>query len=366
MKSVFIALGLSLVLMVVGCKKDEGPASSNIDNSDIPADPGGSAPATTINNITTIGATFQKVPGNESRVKVNLLGILHPVTGQPISFVANSSVWVTEDGILKGIKVTPVGGTTVLSADVVFVVDNSGSMGEEADSIASRIIAFANYLQASGLSVRVGAVGHGYSSDQEVYGALNLTTAAALQTYLNRATGLQRTVGFGGSDSAALAAAAYSGFSASSGGENSVIGITFADSLFSWRSGANRVYVVFTDEPTQPGGLSFWSTSGLMSRWSTGKGTIHTIFSDDTTGSWTPLYYERPWDLSTLTGGTMKFIPSNAAGLDLTTLPVTGALASSALIEFLTTNPGGTHNVIVTVRGGTTADGKKIFPNVTY
>lgn len=364
--SKFLISAILTMSILAGCKKDD-PVTPN-PNSDIPVDSGGAAPATTVNNITTIGATFQKTPGNESRVQINMLGVLHPITGQPIQFTANSSVWVTEDSVLKGIKVTAAGGGTVLGADVVFVVDNSGSMGQEADSVARKIIAFANFLEASGLNVRLGCVGHGRGSDQRVYGALNLTSANALQTYLNRTTvALSRTVGFSGPDSAALAAASLAGFYSSGGGENSVIGITFADSLFSWRSNANRVYVAFTDEPTQPGGSMFWSTQGLISRWTTAKGTIHTVYSEDTVGrTWTPLQNERPWDLATLTGGTKRFIPSNAAGLDLTTLPVTTALASSALIEFVSANPNIAHNVTITVKGATTADGKKRFTNITY
>jgi hypothetical protein len=352
----------------VGCtKKDNGPGSpATVGNEDIPKDPGGAAPATSFNNIQTIGATFSKTPGNEARIKINLLGISHPVTGQLIQLVPGSSLWITEDNLLKGVKLTSAGSGSVLNADVVFVVDNSGSMGEEADSIASKIIAFANYLQSSGLSVRVGCVGHGYNSDQMVYGAINLTDAQALSSYLNRYTGLMRTYGFSGSDSAKLAGAASAAFNSYSGGENSVIGISYADSLFSWRAGANRVYVIFTDEPTQPGGLQQWSTDGLIGRWSGAKGTIHTVYSSDTTSSWSALYYERPWDLSRRTGGTYKVIPYNAAGLDLTTLPVTGALATSVLLEYLTSNPNGTHNVVVTVKAASGADGKKEYLNIAY
>lgn len=90
-----IALVLSVGMFAAGCKKDESPASSN-NNTDIPPDPGGNAPATTINNVAP-SATFAKTAGNENRIRINLLGILDPTTGSPISLVANQTLFVTED-----------------------------------------------------------------------------------------------------------------------------------------------------------------------------------------------------------------------------------------------------------------------------
>ncbi len=355
-----IALVLSAGVFAAGCKKDEGPASSN-NNADIPPDPGGSAPATTINNVAP-SAAFGKTAGNENRIRINLLGIIDPTTGSPINLIANQTLYVTEDNVLKGIKVSTPTGTATLLADVVFTVDNSGSMGQESDSIAARIIDFVNFLAASGLDLRVGAVGY----DGRVRGAINLTTAAALSAYLNRpgfiSTG--RTRGFSGADSARLETAAAT-HATGIGGENGIVGVTFADSLFTWRSAAQRVYVNFTDEPTQPNNLVYWSTEGLCARWQPGKGTIHTVYSADTTRTWTRLLSERPWDLSACTGGTVKFVPATAAGLDLRTLPVTGALASSRLVEFVSANPSGQHTVVITVKTSS-ADGKTTFSNITY
>jgi hypothetical protein len=335
----------------------------------IPDDPGGAAPVTTINNITTIGATFEKAGENDNKVRINLLGILHPVTGEPIRFSANSNIWVTEDDVLKGIRITSASRSEDLRVDIVFVVDNSGSMGEESDSVASKIVSFVRHLDKSGLDVRVGCVGQ----DGRLNGALNLTSAANLQAYLierdRRIRGVRRTFGFSGPDSAALLAAAYSRMFRASGvgGENSVLGITFADSTFSWRPDANRVYVIFTDEPTCVGRDAYWSAEGLLSRWSPEKGTIHTVFSEDTLRmrNWSSRY-ERPWELSRLTGGTMKFISRNAKDLDLTTLPVTNVLTNSVLIEFMSANPNVPHDVTITVKEGETADGVKKFVATRY
>lgn len=369
----FMVPMIVFMLVISGCKKSNSSEPENTDNSDIPANPTTAIPATTVNNIIP-SATFTKMPGNENRIQINLLGIINPTTGQTIVFDSNN-LFVVEDGTLKGIKITQVGSGVTLKADVVFIVDNSGSMSEEADSIASKIIAFSNYLQTSGMDVRVGCVGHGYDSDQKVYGALNLTNASSLSAYLNRKKGTSRTVGFSGSDSTQFkSAAATFGPNTSAGGENSIVGIMFADTYFSWRSGANRVYVIVTDEPTQPGNVTTWSTEGFRTRWSASKGTIHSVYSveywngsipDTTKNNWSAGTFERPWTLATLTGGTIKFIHSDATDLDLTQLPVTGALSKSYLIEFLSSNPNISHDVSIIVKLPG-ADGKATYSNITY
>jgi hypothetical protein len=362
---------LIIALVVGGCKKSS-TEPDNTDNSDIPANPTGTIPTTTINNIIP-SATFTRMPGNENRIQINLLGIVNPSTGQTIDF-NTSNLFIIEDGVLKGIKITQVGGNVTLKADVVFIVDNSGSMYQEADSIASKIIAFSNYLQANGLDIKVGCVGYAGG----VNGAQNLTDPSTLETYLNRSYGTDRTIGYSGPDSSRFEAADGQFYNSS---EDGIVGIMFADSLFSWRSGANRVYVNFTDEAIQPDNANKWSVADFVSHWSASKGTIHSVFSlasyywsgsvPDTSSekenyySWTPGQYERPWTLSNATGGSIKFIHGDATDLDLTLLPVTGALAKSFLVEYLTSNPNTSHTVIIIVKT-TGADGKVTYTNLSY
>ncbi|ACF13396.1 hypothetical protein Ctha_0931 [Chloroherpeton thalassium ATCC 35110] len=350
---------------VAGCD-DDNPSDSTDLNSDIPADPGGSAPEVTIGNLSTLipNVSFITTDGNTERIKVNMSGILDPNTGEAIELTGNQTIFVTEDGVLKGLKITKAGDGNTLKADVVFVVDNSGSMSQEADSIASKIIAFVDYLSTQGLDLEVGVVG--YDDDGDVSGALNLTTSSEMSTYLNRYTGTDRTKGFSGTDSAAFEVAAQD-YASEISRENGVVGITFADSLFSWRSDAQRVYINFTDEPTQPSYQSWFSSQGICSRWM-GKGTIHTVWSGSDTSyyNWVAQYRENPADLSTCTGGTFKQVSYNASDLDLTTLPVTGALAESVLIEFVTKSVSGTHTIKITVTNGTNSDGEKTHEAIVY
>ncbi len=357
-KLLLILLFALTSLIYFACDSAETPA----DNSDIPSDPSGvTVPTTTKNNILP-SATFTAV-GN--RVKLNLLGLLDPTTQQPIIFnydasnPQNSNLFVQEDGVVKGLKVTKVGTGNVLTADVVFLVDNSGSMDQEADSVAASIIEFANFLQASGLDVKFAVVGFSVSGD--INGGINFTTAQKLSTYLNHSYGTYRTEGFSGPDSAALETRAYNfGYA---GDENGVMAAFFADSVYSWRPGAQRVMVLFTDEPTQNMDGIHWTNAQACSLLS-GKTTIHTIYSSDTTYSSWNQYNERPWEVSICTGGTYKFIPYNAAGLSLKDLPVAGALANSYLVEYVTSQTGKAHTVKVTVFTST-ADGAQTF-NVTY
>lgn len=357
-----VALFICAALVIGGCSKsDTNPVTGGgTDNSDIPADPTGvTVPSTTVNNIQPT-ATFQVTAGNTSRIKLNLTGLVNPATNQPITLTAQSNFWLSEDGTIKGIKLTKVSTSNVLKADIVFTVDISGSMGEEADAIANSIIAFSQALATSGLDVQFGVVG--YYGDVE--GAINLTSATNIQTYLNRSTGTYRAVGFSGADSAALQTTA-STYAAghSSVAEDGVVGILFANSNFTWRSGAQRIFINFTDESTQPYNMAAWSTATLVSTIG-GQATVHTVWSGsaDTANaySWTTLVNERPWDMSRLTGGTVKLVNSNASDLNLSTLPVAGALSNSYLVEFLTSDPNVTHTVIITVKESG-ADGKKTY-----
>jgi hypothetical protein len=344
-------------LIYFSCDTAENPEDQN---TDIPADPTGvTIPTPTKNNVLP-SASFTTTG---SRVKLNLLGLIDPTTNQPLTLSYNSTnpqasnIFVEEDGVVQGLKVTKVGTGNVLTADIVFCVDNSGSMGQEADSVALSIIAFANFLQASGLDVKFAVVGY----DSYPNGGINFTNAQTLSSYLNRQTGTSRTDYFTGSDSVALFERAYNfGYA---GGENGVIAAIFADSVYSWRAGAQRVFINFTDEPTQSLSDGTWNNAMGCSLLS-GKATVHTVFSRDSSYYTWDFDDERPWELSICTGGTIKFIPEDASGLSLKDLPVAGALANSYLVEFVTAKTGVAHVVKVTIYTST-ADGVQTF-NVTY
>lgn len=262
------------------------------------------------------------------------------------------NIWVEVDGKPKGILVYNTSddqdNNVQVRADLVFLVDNSGSMGQEADAIARDIVSWTQKLSNSGLDMRYGCVGY----DGNITGALNITDANTLSRYLNTNTGVNRTRHFGGSDATALqnAAASYKNGT----NECGVAALRFADEKFTFRSGANRIYVNFTDEPNQPQGKEGFSVNYVngQTNWNTSKGTIHTVYSGNTNFSETSLYKEYPWKMSTYTGGTFLTASSSFTGVTLESLPVTGAMMNSYIIRFTNVADlmdGQQHKVTITI-----------------
>lgn len=295
-------------------------------------------------------------------IKFNLTGIVDPteVGGWLKLYGTGSSiqnVWMEIDGNAKGIAViNTIDESTVTSAvDLVFLVDNSGSMGQEADAVANGIDAWAQKLSNT-LDMRFGCVGY----DGRLTGALNITTADELSNFLAQGYGTSRTYHFGGADAEDLQTAASSYHN--NWNECGVAALRYATDLFNFRTGANRVFVNFTDEPNQPNNQEKWSVewvNPVNGNWKPAMGTIHTVFSDEydaayseTDSRWTPLIDECPWLLSTYTGGTKKFAPSSFSGVTLDDLPITGALMNSYVISVTNVTSlfdGQEHTVKITI-----------------
>jgi len=356
-------ISISLLALFFACST---PAD---EDNDIPANPTDiTVPAPIHNNIQP-SASFEKSSSSSSRIIVNLLGLINPSSDQPIELKADYeggdyNFYLEEDGIVQGVLLNKVSSGNILKADIVFTVDNSGSMGQEADSVALGIIAFANYLTDQGLDAEFGCVGYSGS----VNGGVNLTSALELEDFLSNRLyynyGTYRTYGFAGPDSALLQEESYNWYSGS--GENGVVAVLYADSLYSWRPGAQRVFVNFTDEPTQSSTYynPVMNTAHMCSKLF-GKASVHTVFSQDSSYySWSETR-ERPWAMSECTGGTQIFIPDDASGLNLTTLPVAGALSNSYKIEFITASASGSHTVVITITDAN-ADGKITYSEITY
>lgn len=280
---------------------------------------------------------------------------------------SRQNIWMDIDGTPKGIAISNVEPDEADKPliDLIFLVDNSGSMSEEADAVAREIIEWSKLL-AQKVDIRFGCVG--YSVNGRVNGALNVTNVNALSSYLNRSTGTGRTVGFSGSDASKLKNAAGSYISTD---ECGVLALRFADEHFSFRSGANRIYVNFTDEPNFPNKQSRWSVEYVKNQqnWNVSQGTIHTVYSGSTNYQWKINVQEDPRMLSQYTGGTTIIAPSSFAGVTLESLPVTGAVTNSFVLRFNVTEGLliGTHRVQMTILS---TDGKvkanRVFENVVF
>lgn len=279
---------------------------------------------------------------------------------------AKQNVWLNINGREKGVKIINgenAGSGTKAKADIVFLVDNSGSMSEEANKIAAEIVRWSQKLSQT-MDVKFGCVGidHRY-----INGALDITDVQTLQQYLNCNTGTSRTEHYGEymtnqpANMSRLKEAAKNYTNA--GGECGGIMLHFADENFTFRSGSNRFYVYFTDEPNQPGGVNGypWSVKTVdrtsqYYNWDSSKGVIYTVYSgldlDGEPHNWTNWNYnEDPTLFSTYTGGQIIKTTGNF-NISLDDLPVTGAITQSFIFTFNITpdlSVGGTYDITIII-----------------
>lgn len=314
---------------------------------------------------TTIVPNFQltmETDGDDAIVRVDLTGIQDVETLNWLKLVgtgySEQNLWIEVDGTPKSFVVyNKEDENEKTAADLVFLVDNSGSMGEEANAVARDIVSWANKLEASDIDIHFGCVG--YSEYGTINGGINLTDANSLSNFLNRSTGTRRTVGFEGADAEILSekASAMTRVYDECGG----MALRYADQNFSFRLGANRIYVNFTDEPNQPNRNNDYSVEFFKDQenWNTTQGTVHTVYSDwNTSYSESIGYREWPWRISEYTGGTVKYVSSSFADVTLEDLPVTGAMQNSYIIRFTNVKQymdGLEHDVKITILS---ADGK--------
>lgn len=325
-------------------------------------------------NLAIPQPAFYVDENNEDILNMSLTGIQIPGTDEWMELFgtghASQNIWVEVDGKPKAISVinsetvqartrgamSRIAPLSRAKADVVFLVDNSGSMSEEANTVAQEIIDWSTTLSQT-MDVQFGCVGidHNY-----VNGAIDITTVEALHDYLNNRNGYtygtSRTKGYVDAN-LATKASAYN----NAGGECGGIMLHFADENFTFRPGANRIYVHFTDEPNQPNGNGGWSvesvnTNSSYYNWGATRGTIHTVFSDlynyrpDT--NWTPLHYEDPRLFATYTGGTTIDTDASFSGVSLEDLPVTGAISNSYIVKMNFTRDmlTGKHTVKIVIK----------------
>lgn len=327
-------------------------------------------------NLTIPQPAFYVDENNEDILNMSLTGIQIPGTDEWMELFgtghASQNIWVEVDGKPKAISV--INSETVQAksrgavsrtasfvsqakADVVFLVDNSGSMSEEANTVAQEIIDWSTTLSQT-MDVQFGCVGidHNY-----VNGAIDITTVEALHDYLNNRSGhtygIYRTTGYVDAN-LETKAAAYN----NAGGECGGIMLHFADENFTFRPGANRIYVHFTDEPNQPDGNGGWSvesvnTNSSYYNWGATKGTIHTVFSDlnnyrPDTYNWIQLEKEDPRLFATYTGGTTIDTNASFTDVSLEDLPVTGAISNSYIVKMNFTRDmlTGKHTVKIVIK----------------
>lgn len=314
-----------------------------------------------ITNLNAIIPNYQYEEEDEEEglfvYRLDMTGIMNPNTHEWLDLygtgLAEQNIWLSLDNTPKGILVKnhSEDGTISRKFDLVFLVDNSGSMIEESDAVARDIVNWANSLTNSGIDIQFGCVG--YSEFGYVNGSIDLTDQSGLSNFLNYGTGTQRTQHFGGTNASNLEYLANQYGEVD--GECGMMALRFANDHFTFRNGANRIYVNFTDEPNQPAYTNAWSVEYLnpsTGNWTPQQGTVHTVFSGPTSFYNQTGYCEKPWLMSEYTGGTVLYASANFSGVSLNNLPVTGAMQHSYSIYFTvpeSLKDGQYHNLRVTV-----------------
>lgn len=330
--------------------------------ADTEADPNPTLPDAPNTNVANINYVVETASNGNKVIRFDLTGIQSPEN--PTEWLrlygtntSEQNIWISIDDLPKGFTIenTIDSEEQVSAVDLVFLVDNSGSMGEEADAVAKEILDWSKMLSKT-LDMRFGCVGYDYNG--EVNGAINMCGINEIDAFLNRSGkyGIYRTMGFEGPDKDVLAKE-YARYRTGSwtADECGVSSLRYADDLFNFRKNTNRVYVNFTDEPNYPQGHEPMSTQWVKdpNNWPTTKGTIHTVYSS-TYVNWTerPLWEEYPWNLSAYTGGTEIKTNSSFSGVSLSTLPITGALQNSYIIKFTNVESlfdGQPHKIKITI-----------------
>lgn len=289
--------------------------------------------------------------------RLDMTGIMNPNTHEWLELygtgLSEQNVWLSLDNNPKGILVKnhSEDGTISRRFDLVFLVDNSGSMNEESDAVARDIVSWANSLTNSGIDIQFSCVG--YSEYGYVNGAIDFTNQEGLSNFLDYGSGTQRTKHFGGSNATTLQNQARDYGDVSD--ECGVMALRFANDFFTFRNGTNRIYVNFTDEPNQPSHINGWSVEYLNpsnGNWTPQQGTVHTVFSGSSGFSNQTGYIEKPWLMSEYTGGTVLYANEDFSGVSLNDLPVTGAMQHSYSIYFTvpeSLKDGQNHSLRVTV-----------------
>lgn len=314
--------------------------------------------------------------GDDVIVRLDMTGVQDPETLEWLRLIGTGgeggevqNVWVEVDGKPKGIDVYNTiddeedANVAAVKNDFVFLVDNSGSMGEEADAIARDIVAWAQVLNQS-LDVNFGVVGY----DGCIHGAVDLASYEVLSSYLNDRgyTGTSRTHGYVGDNASSLEAAASS-YGSACQDESGVAALRFADENFAFRAGANRVYVNFTDEANYTFGGTYYSVTYVEQQWASSQGTVHSVISDlNLLPMSESTNYEDPTRMSTATGGTVLTTGSSFSGVSLDNLPVTMAMQNSYVIRFTNVSEfmdGQSHEVKITI---VSADGNVTAEKVLY
>jgi hypothetical protein len=181
------------------------------------------ASASTVLDATLTSLNSQNFPFVYMNVRVT-------EDGAPLTTLSQSDFLCTENGQTQTdsfVVTPPETGGGVRLADIVFLIDASGSMSGAITGVRNNVIAFAGALSGSGIDYRLGLVQFGQSTNG---GNPILMNNGAL------------------TDDAVIFEGLVSTLRASGGYEPSFLALRMAAQNFNFRPGAQKIFILITDE----------------------------------------------------------------------------------------------------------------------
>ncbi len=263
-----------------------------------------------VNYISIDGSAF---PNINSVITVD-------TNGTGVASLDESNFEVYEDGVLQTETVIPPGiGVGVRKADIIFIMDNSGSLGDEQAQVETNMINFVDSLVAAGVNAAFGLCRFGFSGNDRI----NIEDGGVLTTdvdyFKNTVWARNVTNGYREQGWEAMYESAIT---------------------FQYRPNAQRIFILITDEDNDAGAYSKQETIDKLQ-----DSTITLYALIDNYGSSISDY----GDIADSTGGKY-FDVEDPFEIILNDIAVT--IGNTYVVKYTTTNPcpdGTVRNVEVIV-----------------
>ncbi|MDK2865229.1 MAG: hypothetical protein PWP37_1421 [Thermotogota bacterium] len=328
----FIAAGL-LVLLFAACA--EIPTLPTV----IPPDPEGVTEPTTWGSSVEVYGSIDKAPFLTPLDVPDFVKVRVSIPEFTDSKFTKDNFLVFEDGKAQGFLIFKESEKRS-AADIVFVVDVTGSMGTEINGVKNSLSNFIQDLKDSGLDVRVGVMPYGdYAPAREDTDDmiefdppfLNLSDPDTAQDYVELLG-----VGYGGD-----------------GPENAYGAIVQAWKNMSWRRSAQKIIILLTDAVSHYRGDGSYQpfdpqyTKDEVIAALKGFATLHIVastggyFSEYDTDFSSP---DDPREIAVETGGLIIYQDPYGEP-DLSAIGIVEYVESSWIIVFQSDSPADTHDV---------------------
>ncbi|MEL6771225.1 MAG: vWA domain-containing protein [Bacteroidota bacterium] len=351
---------LFLFAVTAGCDTDGEEALDP--NDDIPANPGTEPPPVATGPLSPSLTLGTIDASNTDRIPLVVGGLAVRLADNSLQVVGydDETLTVVVDGVVQGKRISE--GMRGLSVDIAFIVDNTSSMSKEIFGVQTSLLSFTGELERSGQDVAAGIVAFGDEipmgfaegispgdsrAQPAVYGFVDLDRdLTVLSQFVEN---LRATDPGSNRDLPELGLAA----------------LDFARRTFSWRAGAQRVYVIISDDASWGRGFGVPNNKGIDTDYFTSESLAQTVREE---GSVIHVYSPQfslvsppAYDMRVLadeTGGIWTRL--DRAGLfDLTTLGIIETTLASTLVEFVRDTPNRQLRT-VRVHVSTVLDGERI------